>query len=101
MLNFLKFLVNLHFLDQNNHETEFLKNILQITCKSITPHFGDFFQSNLICLLCKHESNRKNDNYQNSFLYVNFKDQNFQTICYIYALEYLPYLSKEPILIIF
>ena len=43
MLNFLKFLVNLYFTDQNHHRLEFLKNILQLTFKLITPHFGDSF----------------------------------------------------------
>ena len=60
MLDFLKFLVNLYFTDQNHHRLEFLKNILQLTFKLITPHFGDSFHLNLVCALSKHETNRKN-----------------------------------------
>ena len=80
MLDFLKFLVNLYFTDQNLHGPEFLKNTLHITCKLMAPHFSDFLHSCLVCILSKHESNRKNNNHHYLFLHVNFKDQNFQKI---------------------
>ena len=83
MLYFLKFLINLHFTEQNYHGLEFLKNTLHITCKLIAPHFSDFFHSYLVCILFKHESNSKNNNYHILFLHMNFKDQNFQKFCYI------------------
>ena len=64
-----------------------------MTCKLISPHFSDFFHSYLVCILSKHESNKKN-NYQILFLHVNFKDWNFPKFCYICALNHLLYLSK-------
>ena len=95
MLDFLKFLVNLYFTDQNHHGPEFLKNTLHITCKLMAPHFSDFLHSYLVCILSKHESNRKNNNHHYLFLYVNFKDQNVQKSCYICALSHPPSLSKH------
>ena len=95
MLDFLKFLVNLYFTEQNHHGPEFLKNTLHITCKLIAPHFSDFLHSYLFCILSKSESIRKNNNHHHLFLHVSLKDQNFHKFCYICALNHLPSLSKH------
>ena len=59
LLDFMKFLGNVNFADQNHHGPEFLKNTLHITRKLIASRFSDFFHSYLVCILSKHESNRK------------------------------------------
>ena len=57
--------------------------------------FSDFFQANLVCLLSKNVSNRKNDNYQTSFLHANLRNRKFQKFRFICDLNHLPYLSKD------
>ena len=94
MLDFLKFLAKLHFTDQNHHGPEFLKNTLHITCKLIAPHFSNFLHSYFVCILSKHDSNRKIIITTSFFLMWVIRTRISKKFCYICALNHPPYLSK-------
>ena len=94
MLDFLQLLVNLYFTDQNHHGPEFLKNTLHITCKLIAPHFSNFLHSYFVCILSKHDSNRKIIITTSFFLMWVIRTRISKKFCYICALNHPPYVSK-------
>ena len=79
-LDFPKFLVNVYFTNQSHYGPEFLKKYTKHSLQVNRTSFWWFFYANLV--------------YQISF-HVSFKNQNFQKIRYICALNHLSCLSKD------
>ena len=64
MLDFLEFLANLYFTDQNHHGPEFLKITLHITCKLIASNLSDIFFTHTYSVYCPNmKVIEKNNNY--------------------------------------